>query len=604
MMVRANLRRLVAALAIQWRAAPLASATIAAITLVTGSTAAAGAWLMKALLDELARGAAADAERAVGLVIAGAMITGGTMALVHAAGYLDVRIGRAISLTTERALFSHVGRFVGLAVFEDPAFHDRLRLAEQASREAPQHVAELIQITIQTAIMLSTLTGVVVTVSPGVALAFLACAATTMAAQIARSRHQVRAMHSLTGSFRRRDAFRALLVDTRAAKEIRLYGLQNWLLDRMLRAHNETARVEDAVARATAGWQIALALLSAGVTAAGATVVVHGALSGRYRIGDIALFLAAIAGLQGALSHFVSAVGRAGTVLALFTNYLDILAMPVPPAGGRAPGPLRDAIELDDVWFRYSPDLPWVLRGVTLRIGRGETLGIVGENGAGKSTLVKLLCRLYEPERGSIRWDSTDLASFDPAALRRRIAATFQDFMTYDLTAAQNIGIGELGALEDDARIRAAAARVGLDDTLAALPAGYRTLLSRVLVDDADTPGVVLSGGQWQRIAIARALMREHADLVILDEPSAGLDANAEHQLQRALAGGGTRLLVSHRLGQLRGADRIAVLAGGAVVELGSHDQLMQSGGPYARLFALQARDYQDARVAGALEVA
>ncbi len=191
-----------------------------------------------------------------------------------------------------------------------------------------------------------------------------------------------------------------------------------------------------------------------------------------------------------------------------------------------------------------------------------------------------------------------ELASFDPVALRRRIAATFQDFMTYDLTAAENIGIGELAALDDHARIRAAATRVGLDDALAALPAGYHTLLSRVLVDDDDDPGVALSGGQWQRVAIARALMREHADLVILDEPSAGLDAEAEHQLQGALPDGGTRVLVSHRLGHLRGADRIAVLAGGAVVELGSHDQLMQRGGIYARLFGLQARSYQDSRVA------
>jgi ATP-binding cassette subfamily B protein len=597
-----------AALALQWRAAPIASCVAAALTVLTGSLAAGGAWLTKRLLDELARGAAADRELATLLVIGAAASAGVVMAVLHLHHFLDRRIQRAITGAAEHALFVHVGRLGSLATFEDPAFHDRLRLAEQASQEAPQHVAGVVQLAIQTAVTLSTLTGVVVAVSPVVAILFVICAIATVAAQLARSRSQAVAMASLSETHRRRAWYRALLVDVRAAKEIRLYGLADLLLARMQRARTTAARTDAAVDRVTCAWQIGLALVCAAATAAGAVIVARGALDGRFQLGDVALFLAAIAAIQGVLSQLVLALGHAGAMLRMFGSYLEILAMPTPADGGAAPGPLRDAIELRDVWFRYGPDQPWVLRGVTLRIAAGESLGLVGSNGAGKSTLVKLLCGLYTPVRGAICWDGVALSAFDPRALRRRIAATFQDFMTYDLSAAENIAIGDVARIAELAPVRTAAARVGIDDTLAALPHGYHTVLSRVLgpEDGAAQTGVSLSGGQWQRVAIARALMRRDADLVILDEPSAGLDAEAEHQLHRALAGAGhaARLSISHRLGGLRAADRIAVLHGGEIAELGNHDQLMQRGGHYARLFRLQARDYQDARIPALEDVA
>jgi len=280
-------------------------------------------------------------------------------------------------------------------------------------------------------------------------------------------------------------------------------------------------------------------------------------------------------------------------------------------AGTRPPPALRHGVVFEDVWFRYGADGPWVLRGVDLELPYGLAVGLVGINGAGKSTLVKLLCRFYDPQRGRILWDGVDLRELSTVELRRRIGVTFQDFMTYELTAAENVALGAVELLDapdrdaaphtgpDLGRIRAAAARADVDTTLQALPRGYRTLLSRTFADDGEQSGVQLSGGQWQRVALARSLLREDAELLILDEPSSGLDALAERRVHQALRDyrvGRTSLLISHRLAALREADLIVVLADGRVAERGSHTELMDREGRYAELFSAQAEGYDSAR--------
>jgi ATP-binding cassette, subfamily B, bacterial len=261
------------------------------------------------------------------------------------------------------------------------------------------------------------------------------------------------------------------------------------------------------------------------------------------------------------------------------------------------------------VWFRYGPDRPWVLHGVSFFVPSGQTMALVGRNGAGKSTLVKLLCRFYDPDRGRIRWDGVDLCDLDLAGLRDRISTVFQDYMSYELTARENIAVGELSLSRRDEAVTDAARQAGLHQVLATLPKGYDTLLTRSYFDLADKAdpqtGVFLSGGQWQRIALARALLRGGRDLMILDEPSSGLDAEAEHEIHtrlRAQRGGYTTVLISHRLNAIRDADRILVLVDGVLAEQGSHAALMAQGGTYARLFSLQARGFAD--VAESLAVA
>jgi ATP-binding cassette subfamily B protein len=318
-----------------------------------------------------------------------------------------------------------------------------------------------------------------------------------------------------------------------------------------------------------------------------------------------------MAGIQGGITAIVANLGRVHEAMLLFEHYrfvveaepdLPVRAAPgraAPANAGEAVPPLRRGIELRDVWFRYGESLPWTLRGVNLTIPAGATTALVGRNGAGKSTVVKLLCRFYDPTRGSIEWDGIDMRELPVEQLRQRIGAVFQDFMQYEFSAADNIGVGDLTALGDRARIEAAARLAGSHEALAALPNGYDTLLTRVYLDAADRDdsrtGVVLSGGQWQRLALARALLRE-CDLLILDEPASGLDAEAEEQLRTRLAqhrAGRSSLLISHRLSTIRDADTVVVLAGGAVAERGSHADLIEAEGLYSRLFRLQADGYR-----------
>ncbi len=326
------------------------------------------------------------------------------------------------------------------------------------------------------------------------------------------------------------------------------------------------------------------------------------AVSGSLSIGDVAMFVAAVAGVQGATQGLVHNLASAHRSVLLFHHYQEIESQPpdLPMSADPVP-PLRQGIELRDVWFRYADDQPWVLCGVNLTIPHGSSLALVGLNGAGKSTIVKLLCRFYDPCRGAILWDGVDIRSLAVDELRARIGAVFQDYMRYDLTAVENIGLGDVSAMDDRDRVVAASRRAGAHDVVTALPRGYDTLLSRMFFDEADREdpetGVLLSGGQWQRLALARAFLRDRRDLMILDEPSSGLDAQAEHEVHSSLRRhreGATSVLISHRLGTVRDASVIAVLTGGQVSELGTHDELMFLDGDYARLFRLQASGYDE----------
>jgi ATP-binding cassette subfamily B protein len=227
---------------------------------------------------------------------------------------------------------------------------------------------------------------------------------------------------------------------------------------------------------------------------------------------------------------------------------------------------------------------------VSFEIPAGQHVALVGENGSGKSTIVKLLCRLYDPTGGRILADGVDLREWDPAALRRRIAVMFQDYARYQLSARENIAFGDLAALDDEGRVRAAARQAGADRALEDLPGGYETKLGKWFED-----GVELSAGDWQRVALARAFFRD-APIVVLDEPTSSLDAKVEHEVfgrLRLLARDRTAIFISHRMSTARLADRIFVLADGRLVESGTHEELDALGGVYATLFGLQAESYR-----------
>ncbi len=258
--------------------------------------------------------------------------------------------------------------------------------------------------------------------------------------------------------------------------------------------------------------------------------------------------------------------------------------------GAQAPGSIRYGVRFEGVDFAYPGSREPVLKAIDLELRSGETVALVGENGAGKTTLTKLLLGLYEPTAGNIKVDGTDLRDLELTSWRERVGAVFQDFMTYALTARENVGFGRIERLDDLAAIQSAAERSGAKRIVDQLPAGWETVLGKEF-----TGGQDLSRGQWQTLAIARLYMRD-ADVLVLDEPTSALDAMAEVAVYRQfleLSENKTVLLVSHRLGSARLADRVVFLKEGRIVEDGTHDEMVAAGGPYAEMYEMQAGWYR-----------
>ena len=276
--------------------------------------------------------------------------------------------------------------------------------------------------------------------------------------------------------------------------------------------------------------------------------------------------------------------------------YKDLLALPAALSTPEVPKnvpKLSSVIELRGVSFRYHETGPWILRDVSLNLSAGKCVALVGLNGAGKTTLVKLLTRLYDPTEGQILWDGTDIRGFSPEAYRKRIGTIFQDFVRYDLSVQENIGLGKLEQLNDGAYIRSVAQQASVHADIMRLPQTYQTKISRMFSEEG--AGMDLSGGQWQKVAIARMFARG-ADFLILDEPTAALDAESEHDLFEQFATliqGRTSLLISHRFSTVLMADKIVVLEGGRISESGTHEDLLRLKGSYAKLYQLQALRYQ-----------
>ncbi|GAB3435517.1 ABC transporter ATP-binding protein [Flindersiella endophytica] len=602
---RIIVQHLRSAVVLAWRAGPVAVASQVVLTIVAGIVPVLAAWLTKLVLDRLATPGAQSDIVVLAVMLAGAGVL--AVAVPQVKQYAQAELNRSVALTASGNMFSALNRLIGLARFEDPHFRDRLQLAQQSGRTGPTLLLGTALGIGQSAITLAGFVGTLLATGPWMAATVALAAVPTLRAELALSRRRAQMMWDTSPAARREIFYSRLLTDTQAAKEVRLFGLGAFFRSRMLRELSTMQAADRRIDQRELAVQGLLGLMGAVVAGAGLVWAINAARSGRLTIGDVSVFVAAVAGTQASLSSIVRGTATVHQALLTFDHYQAIVTaapdLPTHPEPASV-RPLSHGIELRDVWFRYSDEHPWVLRGVNLTIPSGTAVALVGLNGAGKSTLVKLLCRFYDPTRGSVRWDGVDLRELDVEQVRRRVGAAFQDFMAYDLTARENIGVGDLSTLDekDLDRIRSAARVARIDEAITGLPRGYETMLTRVFFQHAEREredpevGVFLSGGQWQRVGLARAFLRGDTDVLILDEPSSGLDAEAEAEIHAQLRqhrAGRTSVLISHRLSAVRDADVIAVLADGEIAEQGSHDELLAAGGRYARLFNLQAKGYR-----------
>lgn len=573
---------------------------LAALTVVASALPPAMAYVAKLIVDGVL--AARDAAP-------GAATSAATQQVVQ---FIMLEVGLAMVVTiVERALNlvrQLVGARIGIDInlmilnkalalelpqFENPEFYDKLtRARREASSRPLALVSENLHI-IRQALTLTGYAGLLFAFQPWMFLVVLAAAFPSFVSETKFSTMAFRMRNWRSPDARKLNYLEYVLANDEHAKEVKLFGIGPALLKRYETLSERFYKEDKSLAIRRTGWAYALSLLSTAAFYACYAVVVLATVNKALTLGDMTLYLVAFRQGQQSFQGLLTSLGGLYEHNLYMQNLFEYLAI--------APGPtlvetgsetrVEEGIRFEDVGFRYPDGDHWALRHVNIFIPRGQSLALVGENGAGKTTFIKLLTGLYHPSEGRVLLDGKDVRQWDPMDLRKRVGVIFQDFNQYQFLLRENVGLGSIDNLEDEPRIGRAVERGGAGELVKSLTLGLNTQLGRWFKDGAE-----LSGGQWQKIGLARAFMREEADILILDEPTAALDAEAEHavfQRFRQLAQGRTTIVISHRFPTVRMADRIVVLAGGAVVEEGTHDDLVAQHGRYAHLFSLQAAGYQ-----------
>ena len=578
-----------------WQTSPRLTIALAILTLLAGILPAAVAYVGKLIVDgvvlALDTGAAADREAALRWVVAEA----GLVALLA-----GLRKGIEVCTSLLRALLGHRVNVLilekalelELPQFEDSTFYDKLT---QARREASRRPLALVQKTfglVQNAISLISYGALLLQFSGWAVLVLAVAGLPAFFAEAKFSGQAFRLFRWRSPETRKQSYLEWVMARNDFAQEVKLLGLGPVMLERYRRIFATLYPEDRDLTLRRGGWGYLLGLLSTLAFYGAYGWIVYETVAGTLTLGEMTMYVLLFKQGQAAFSAILSAIGGMYDDNLYVSNLYAFLELPRTGSTGTAIEAVPDqpGLRFEDVWFTYPGADEPALRGVDFSVEPGQKLALVGQNGSGKTTLIKLLCGLYLPEKGRIWVDGREVRDWDPDALRRRIAVVFQDFVRYQFTVGENIGVGDVEHIDDAERQRAAAAKGMALPFVDGLPAGLDTQLGRWFDD-----GRELSGGQWQKVALSRAFMRSDARVIVLDEPTSAMDAEAEAELFdriREVSGDRMAILISHRFSTVRMADRIVVLDNGQVIEEGSHEALMQAEGRYARLFTLQAAGY------------
>ncbi len=512
--------------------------------------------------------------------------------LSRAISLCDSLLGDKFTNYVSLRLMEHANR-LDLVSFEDPVFYDKL---ERARRQTTSRLGMLAGLAAmgQQIITLLSLSAAVVSFSPWFLVLLIVAVIPAFLGETRFAMLAYSILYRWTPERRELDYLRMLGASNQSAKEVKIFGLGRHLAERSRSLFERFYQENKALAirRAASGSLLNL-LPTAGYYAAYVVILLR-TLSGALSLGSLTFLAGAFARSRSLMENLFSSLNNIAEQALYIKDLFDFFEMQPSiqslPDALPAPRPIRSGFEFRGVSFAYPGSDHQVLRRVSFQFDAGERIALIGENGAGKTTLVKLLARLYDPTEGAILLDGIDLREYDVDSLRREIGVIFQDYMRYDMIARENVGFGRIEELENQPRIQDAARKSMAEPMIAQFPQGYGQMLGRRFEN-----GIDLSAGQWQKIALARAYMRD-AQVLILDEPTASLDARAEFEVfQRfaELTRDRMAVLISHRFSTVRMADRILVLAGGEILEQGTHQQLLALGGRYAELFELQAAGYR-----------
>ncbi|HEY2351583.1 MAG TPA: ABC transporter ATP-binding protein [Candidatus Acidoferrum sp.] len=489
-------------------------------------------------------------------------------------------------------IMHHASR-LDLASYEDPLFHDKLERARVQATDRLGMVQQLGRL-VQQIITTATLAASILLFSPWLLLVLIGCVIPAFLGESHFAFLGYALAFRQTPVKRQIDYLRFLGASKDSAKELKLFGLSKFLTDRFQQLSDDVYVQNVALARRRLFYSALLSLLTTiGYYGAYAWVILK-TVEGSMTVGTLTFLTGAIAGASANLQLIFSTFSSIADQSLFLTDLLQFFAVRPTvfskPNALKTPRPITRGIEFRDVSFSYPGGGRAILKNLNLFLKPDERIALIGENGEGKTTIVKLLTRLYDPTFGQILLDGVDLREYDLEDYSSNIAVIFQDFMRYDMTAWENIAVGQIGTRENLDQVELAAQKSLAEGVIKKLPNGYNQMLGRRF-----ETGVDLSGGEWQKVALARAYLRD-AQILVLDEPTAALDARSEHEVFERFAEltkGKMALLISHRFSTVKMADRIIVLEHGVIAEEGRHDQLMAHGGRYAEMFELQASSYR-----------